>query len=54
VQGYPYKKQPLVKVNPKPTATEEERYPAGGHYDEQGFYVYVNGSFVDPNGYFFD
>lgn len=30
------------------------RYPKGGMYDDFGFYVYKNGSFVDPKGYFFD
>ncbi len=31
-----------------------QRYPAGGVYDKHGFYIYPDGSFVDPDGYFFN
>jgi hypothetical protein len=33
---------------------EQERYPPGGIYDSAGFYVYKDGSFVDPDGYLFN
>ena len=46
------KTRPQLKREDKSEEAASHSYE--GEYDEQGFYIYADGSFVDPDGYYFD